>query len=812
MPAGSPSIFATLSFNGFFFVSIMLMFEYYRNKVVDIYAPRSRGKYPKSVQPREGIFQWFFQIYELDDYDMFKIAGMDGYVFLRFLKFCCKVCTVTSILAGLILIPVYYSGPGNGVYGIDAFSMANIKPNGHRLWASVVFAYLFTLIFLYLIHEEYEHFVIARKKFFDGQDEIIPVQVHYTVQVENIPAEYQNSQKLYELFESIFPNEVLFAHVAVSTPRLDVTINKLHTARAQLECAIAAYEASHRTSRPTLYLRKIKRSLMNADKEVDAMIYLTSRVERLAARVAKLQVESSKEPSAYIDDELHFHDRESDLDDHHERESLGSFSTNITDDDAFLLHANGYAFNNDHAESWWNMCDKRHMVAFFHDVRDRIVANFVSATGFVTFRTRRAQVSAVRMPILVDKYPRMVAQPAAAPNDVIWGNMSAPLRHTEDVAYFTAAAYYCGLFFWSLVMAFIAALSNVSTLERYLPFMNHMNGYVYAILQGILPVVVMLSFSIFMTNTISFISRDIEKRKTHSAVEQQVFKWYFMYQIANIYLLLFAGSIWDSLSEAIENPKAIVSLISAALPKVSIFFVNYIITIWLSGVPYKMIRRFCAVQYLYYRCFTRDAALTRRMLKNPIGPFGETRVAYGTELSDVLYVLCVVMLYWVIAPIVLILAAGLFWSWYITWKYQYVFVITRTFESGGQFWYKLYRYSMLGLMAGTIVFMAFMGIKEGVSQGPLLVPLPIIIYMSWRYTERRFKAQSQNLAFGSALKQERSTSAGDLPSMSHSAGGSSHRAGHSGQSDRNETLFDDMYLHDESGTSIDAHHEPERSH
>lgn len=298
-----------------------------------------------------------------------------------------------------------------------------------------------------------------------------------------------------------------------------------------------------------------------------------------------------------------------------------------------------------------------------------------------------------------------------------------------------------------------------------------------------------------------------------------------MYQIANIYLLLFAGSIWDSLSEAIENPKAIVSLISAALPKVSIFFVNYIITIWLSGVPYKMIRRFCAVQYLYYRLFTRDAALTRRMLKNPTGPFGETRVAYGTELSDVLYVLCVVMLYWVIAPIVLILAAGLFWSWYFTWKYQYVFVITRTFESGGQFWYKLYRYSMLGLMAGTIVFMAFMGIKEGVSQGPLLVPLPIIIYMSWRYTERRFKAQSQNLAFGSALKQERSSSAGDLPSMSHSAAAwaghsHGHHAGNSSQqerspernTERNETLFEDMYLHSEQGTSIDAHHEPERSH
>lgn len=536
MPAGSPSIFATLSVNGFFFIVIMLCFEYYRNKIVDIYAPRSRGRYPKAVKPREGFFQWFLQIYEVSDDEIFSIAGMDGYVFLRFLKFCCNLGTVTSLLAGSILLPVYYTGPGNNnASGIDLFSMANIEPKGKRLWASLVFVYLFTLIFLFFIHKEYENFVIARKKFYDGQDEIIPVQVHYTVQVENIPEGYRNSQKLYEFFESIFPNEVLFAHVAVSTPRLDATVSKLHTARAQLECAIASYEASHRRSRPTLYLRKIKRSLMNADKEVDAIIYLTSRVERLAARVAKLQVESSKEPSAYIgDDDRLVHgglDHHSDhlLDDEHDhafdRDTMGSFSSTITDDDAMLLGSNGYKLPADGAPSSTSLFDKRHIVAFFHDVRDRIVANFVSATGFVTFRTRRAQVSAVRMPILLDQFPRMTALPAPAPNDVIWANMSAPLTHTEDIAYFTAAAYYSGLFFWSLVMAFIAALSNVSTLEKYVPFMHNMNGYTYAVLQGILPVVVMLSFSTFMTSTITFISRDIERRKTNSAVEQEVFKW-----------------------------------------------------------------------------------------------------------------------------------------------------------------------------------------------------------------------------------------------------------------------------------------------
>lgn len=222
--------------------------------------------------------------------------------------------------------------------------------------------------------------------------------------------------------------------------------------------------------------------------------------------------------------------------------------------------------------------------------------------------------------------------------------------------------------------------------------------------------------------------------------------------MANIYLILVAGSVWESIVSAIQRPEAIITYLSAALPSVSTFFINYIITIWLSGVPYKLIRRFRAIEYLFYRYSMFPRYMTRRMMKN--GPFRDTRVQYGTELSDVLYVLCVVLLYWVISPVILIFATPLFWSWYYNWKYQYVFVVTRTYESGGDLWYRLYMYSMLGLLAGTITFMAYMGIKEGITQGPLLFPLPIIILVAWHHTEACFKFQSQSMPFDLNIKDD----------------------------------------------------------
>jgi hypothetical protein len=197
-----------------------------------------------------------------------------------------------------------------------------------------------------------------------------------------------------------------------------------------------------------------------------------------------------------------------------------------------------------------------------------------------------------------------------------------------------------------------------------------------------------------------------------------------------------------------------VAFLSAALPSVSSFFTNYIITITLSGIPYKLIRRLRACQYLFYRCTHFPSQMTRRSLRN--GPFRDTRVEYGTELSDVLYVLCVVLLYWIIAPVVLLFSVPLFWGWYYTWKYQYVFVVTRNFESGGVMWYRLYRYSMLGLSASTIAFMTYTGLKEGMSQGPLLFPLPILVILGWYHTNRCFRDRSRSMPFDLVIKNDAS--------------------------------------------------------
>ncbi len=51
-----------------------------------------------------------------------------------------------------------------------------------------------------------------------------------------------------------------------------------------------------------------------------------------------------------------------------------------------------------------------------------------------------------------------------------------------------------GLLFWGVVMAFIAAVSNLSNLATYLPFLNDLDSVSYAVLEGQLPVILLIVF------------------------------------------------------------------------------------------------------------------------------------------------------------------------------------------------------------------------------------------------------------------------------------------------------------------------------
>ncbi len=812
--AETSTVFATLSFGVCIFAGIFVAFEFFRSKFLDIFIPNvRRGLFDDSttnVEPPNAFpGSWIMQIWKYSDDDILDIAGMDAYVYLRFLKMCFKITLLVSIFSSALLA-VYGTAVNDDddVVGINHYSLANIPSGNVRLWAPFLFTYLYTFIFLYYIYKEYENFTMKRAYYLKTGDIFIPKQTQYSILIENIPSKYRSPEALKMFFNSLFPDEVLHAYIAISLGPLDTAVAYRDQLLAALENNIALYEASGKTKRPKLNItnlqhlqkhvfccdccscfssnpseddeeeqmkkNKTRNHLTSSDMIVDAIDYLSDQIAILSEEISIMQLEAlkaeeelNKDTSSSIRTSINM----AETDDYFELvEAAGSkqppanaerrrSSTARRSTDAILpIEVNPMLLKNTIKEASMKLRDSiqdiknidKALLNTLQDYKEKITKKMISATGFITFKSRRTQAIASQLPFLSEDYPLIKVIAAPPPTDIIWDNMSASTDHIESISFLTTIMYYTGLLFWSVILTFIAAISNLSDLETYLPFLSSLDTTSYAFLQGILPVIVMIIFLSLIPITMAMISTYVERRKTYSDVQQEVFKWYFMYQIANVYLTLLAGSAFTSINDVLDNPTSILNYISAALPSTSVFFINYCITQLFISLPLLSLQLNQLVYYLIIRLFYNEKQLTRRMIIKDI--LSNVTIEYGTSLPDSLYILTIALLYWVIAPIVIIICTAIFGATYVLLKYQYLYIYTRKYESGGKYWYGLYYYSMLALLASTITIIAYMSIKEAVTQAPLFLPLPFIIFFFWRYTEGRFKALSENIPYSAATK------------------------------------------------------------
>jgi hypothetical protein len=128
--------------------------------------------------------------------------------------------------------------------------------------------------------------------------------------------------------------------------------------------------------------------------------------------------------------------------------------------------------------------------------------------------------------LLTNRFPDLTVTQAVEPNDIIWDNISIPYTWNLIAINLTDIMYRCGMIFWTAILTFIAALSNLDNIADYLPIVNAMNPVLYAFVAGILPVVVLNWFLSMIPTIMALFSKYFEKLKSKSDVARQVFRWY----------------------------------------------------------------------------------------------------------------------------------------------------------------------------------------------------------------------------------------------------------------------------------------------
>ncbi|KAG5653779.1 hypothetical protein H0H81_010620 [Sphagnurus paluster] len=208
-----------------------LLFSYSRTRWPLLFAPRTKlkGFSPHEAHAHQAFFGWIMPTIRTSEFTVLQIVGLDAAVLLNFFKMSFYLFCVCSMFAVFILMPLNWKHnkdldqeddndwpdkDTNWPIFRTSFAAAGNKTGSNPLndWLDLIndansylsvhliFTYLFTILALYFIYQNYRRFIRSRQLFSLELVHSIPAR---TVLVTNLPNHLQGERPLAEYFEQM---------------------------------------------------------------------------------------------------------------------------------------------------------------------------------------------------------------------------------------------------------------------------------------------------------------------------------------------------------------------------------------------------------------------------------------------------------------------------------------------------------------------------------------------------------------------------------------------------------------------------------
>ncbi|KAJ6262639.1 hypothetical protein Dda_3451 [Drechslerella dactyloides] len=283
-----------------------------------------------------------------------------------------------------------------------------------------------------------------------------------------------------------------------------------------------------------------------------------------------------------------------------------------------------------------------------------------------------------------------------APTDVLWENLH--MRWWDRyLRYGASNAAVAGLILaWSVPMVFVASLSQISHLASLVPwlaFVLEAPKWVLSVIQGLLPPLLLsLLTAVLLPLLLQLLAR-YAGSPTRTAADKTVQNWYFAFLFITVFFVVsISSALFGTIKDFIRDPVSIPTKLAATLPRASNFFFSYLLVqaLGISGGALLQI----APLLLYY----------------VIGPiFNHTPRAKWSQAKNLKFVTwgtffplytnfgVISIVYAVIAPLSLFFAGMVFGLFWLVYRYNLLYVMDYSVDSGGLYFPKAINHLYMGL-------------------------------------------------------------------------------------------------------------------
>jgi len=713
---------------------------------------------------------WAWQALSLREADLIRQCGMDGYVFLRIVRFCWAVTTAYCVVAILFLFPIYAgqpvvprcrrfcemeaeeldlteSDPWDAASCIctviDRSSMANVPIGSTTLWTPVLVIYIFTLMTLWAAKLEYQAMVRMKNHYWAST----PPEA-YSVLVEQIPLRLRDKSghKIYEYFERMFPEHVFsVAMIDSGTQGFRSLINtgfdrndvlrRLERVKALLNiegsrnaegcCPDSAVAKDRRLSslRRTRYDLEYQLELLNGRFKRDRNFYLSDVVD------PKEELRKSSEASQVT-------------------RTLSA----LEDVEALALGGNNAKEeSNVDEEDIGNVEENKDLLVRGYFDRDDDI--YFSA-AFVTFN--RLKPSAIASQSQIDNMSDMSVVPAPEPLDVSWDNIGMSTRTRMLRRVVTRAIFFILLLFWGVFTSVIGASTSTKALARQIPALKAylaQNPNVSQYLDMLAPLVLISLLSV--VNPLMGLMARFEGRVSESAADKRALERYFAFLVIQVFLFYsVAGTVFKTFVEILQQPSRIVDTLGNTIPKNASFYIQFVIVKFFWMLAFELLRGADIILALLRRIVAGKPLTERERLSLFCGCFEmtyPTPLNISSTLAQLLLVYFIAIVYSVIQPLILPTTFVFFALGNVVYTTTITSASEQMYDSGGRFWWNTaYRCIVTGLVTSQLTLIGVLFIKQGFKQ---VIPMWLLVFATLFFgykLEARFAPLVSNLSVNQA--------------------------------------------------------------
>lgn len=276
--------------------AIFLVFLLLRPFNTIVYAPRLRHADEKHRPPPMGksLFAWYKPVFKTNEAAYVHMIGLDATIFLRFARMCRNMFLVLAIAGCAIIIPINVTGSVDvqrKAHWKAAPAIVLMTPKqlyGQVLWGFVAVAYVFNIIVCAFLWWTYRAVHRLRRTYLESPEYQNSLHAR-TLMVTDVKKEHRSDQGLLEITDSLRTTpEIPRASVGRNVKDIPDAIEEHEKEVVRLESVLAKYLKNPNqlpATRPLCAPSKMDPEYMDKTQKVDAIDYLTARIQRLEKHI-----------------------------------------------------------------------------------------------------------------------------------------------------------------------------------------------------------------------------------------------------------------------------------------------------------------------------------------------------------------------------------------------------------------------------------------------------------------------------------------------------------------------------------------------